>query len=307
MAERERLDSLTIFVQVARSLSFSAAARQLGMSPSAVSRAVQRLEVRLGTKLFHRTTRSLSLTDEGTGFYDSGRQILRDLEAAELSLSRSQSIPSGILRLSIMPSMGHLHIMPALPKFTAQYPDLKLDISLSDQRSDLIEAGIDVAIRVGFSPDSSLIMQSLGTARDVVCASPQYLEKWGIPKTPDELQHHLCINHVVRQTGRIRAWRFQQQGKLFSLNLAGQLSIDHAETAIAGAIAGMGIVQFYNFMVGNALSKGYLVPLLQDYAPAGVPIALMYAQKQYLSAKIKVFVAFMEELMEVLKRRCIVE
>ena len=307
MAERERLDSLMIFVQAAKHLSFSEAARQLGMSPSAVSRAVQRLEDRLSTRLLSRTTRSLSLTDEGARFYDAGRQILSDLEEAELSLSRAQSTPSGVLRINLIPSMGRMHIVPALPALAAQYPDLELEISLSDRRVDLIEDGIDAVVRVGLSPDSNLIMQSLGTAREVVCASPQYLDKWGIPQTPEDLQQHQCINHVVPQTGRVREWRFQQQGKLFTLNVSGRFTIDHAETATAAAIAGAGIIQLYNFVVGEAIAAGQLVPLLADYAPPGVPIAVIYAQKRYLSAKVNVFVAFMQELMEQLRRHCIVE
>ncbi|MEM6840322.1 MAG: LysR family transcriptional regulator, partial [Cyanobacteria bacterium P01_C01_bin.120] len=152
MAERERLDSLMIFVQAAKQRNFSAAARQLGMSPSAVSRAVQRLEERLETRLLNRTTRSLSLTDDGARFYASGQQILSDLEEAELSLRRSRSTPSGVLRINLIPSMARMHIMPALPQFMAQYPELKLNISLSDRRVDLIEEGVDAVVRVGSSP-----------------------------------------------------------------------------------------------------------------------------------------------------------
>ena len=307
MAERERLDSLMIFVQAAKHLSFSEAARQLGMSPSAVSRAVQRLEDRLGTRLLNRTTRSLSLTDEGARFYDAGRRILSDLEEAELSLSRSRSTPSGVLRLNLIPSMARMHIVPALPEFVAQYPDLQLEISLSDRRVDLIEDGIDAVVRVGTSPDSNLIMQTLGTAREVVCASPAYLEKYGVPQTPEDLHHHQCINHVIPQTGRVRDWRFQHKGTPFTMNVSGSFTIDHAETAMAAAIAGAGIIQLYNFVVGDAITAGQLVPLLADYAPPGVPIAVIYAQKRYLSAKVSVFVAFMQALMEQLRRDRIIE
>ncbi|MEM8642843.1 MAG: LysR family transcriptional regulator [Cyanobacteria bacterium P01_G01_bin.54] len=302
MAERERLDSLMIFVQAAKHRSFSAAARQLGMSPSAVSRAVQRLEDRLGSRLLNRTTRSLSLTDDGVRFYESGRQILSDLEEAELSLRRSQSTPNGVLRINLIPSMARLHIMPALPKFMEQYPELKLEISLSDRRVDLIEDGIDAVVRVGRSPDSNLIMQILGTATEVVCASPAYVAKYGTPQTPAELQQHHCINHVVPQTGRVRDWRFQLDGQVTTVEVTGPLTIDHAETATAAAIAGAGIIQLYNFVVGEAIAAGQLVPLLENYAPPGVPIAVIYAQKRYLSAKVSVFVEFIQALMTELKR-----
>jgi len=306
MAERERLDSLVIFVQAAKHRSFSEAARQLGMSPSAVSRAVQRLENRLDTRLLNRTTRSLSLTDDGARFYDSSRQILSDLEEAELSLSRARSTPSGTLRLSLIPSMARMHIVPALPVFTAQYPELKLEISLSDRRIDLIEDGIDAVVRVGMSPDSNLIMQSLGTAKDIVCASPDYLRKHGTPQTPEDLKQHLCINHIIPQTGRVRDWRFQKADELFTAEVSGPITIDHAETATAAAISGVGIIQLYNFVVGDALSSGELVPLLEDYALPGVPITVIYAQKRYLSAKVKAFVEFMQALMQQLKKKHIV-
>jgi LysR family transcriptional regulator, regulator for bpeEF and oprC len=307
MAERERLDSLMIFVQAAKYLSFSEAARQLGMSPSAVSRAVQRLEDRLGTRLLNRTTRSLSLTPDGTRFYEACRQILSDLDEAELALSRSQSVPSGVLRLNLIPSMGRMHLVPALVQFAEQYPDLELEISLDDRRIDLIESGIDAVVRVGMSPNSSLIMHRLATARNVVCASPRYFERWGVPKTLEDLQHHCCINHVVQQTGRVREWQFQRNGQAISLDVSGTFTIDHAETATEAAIAGAGIIQLYNFVVGGAIRAGQLVPIFQDYAPTGVPIAVMYPQKRYLSAKVKVFVEFITALMVKLKRDQIVE
>lgn len=307
MAERERLDSLMIFVQAAKHRSFSAAARQLGMSPSAVSRAVQRLEERLETRLLNRTTRSLSLTEDGARYYESGRQILSDLEEAELSLRRSQSTPSGVLRINLIPSMARMYIIPALPGFSDQYPELKLDVSLSDRRVDLIEDGIDAVVRVGNSPDSNLMMQTLGTAKDVVCASPDYLEKYGVPQTPEELRQHQCINHVIPQTGRVRAWRFQQDGQTMTVDVAGTFTIDHAETATAAAVAGAGIIQLYNFVVGDAIAAGRLVPLLEHYAPPGVPIAVIYAQKRYLSAKVKVFLEFIQALMTELKHTHIID
>jgi len=307
MAERERLDSLMIFVQAAKHRSFSEAARQLGLSPSAVSRAVQRLEDRLGTRLLNRTTRSLSLTDDGDRFYQSAQQILSDLEEAELSLQRSRSTPTGTLRIGLVPSMARMHIMPALPGFVAQYPDLKLEISLSDRRIDLVEDNIDAVVRVGASPDSNLIVQHLGIARDVVCAAPVYLEQHGRPQTPEDLLQHQCINHVIPQTGRVRPWRFQRDGAPLRLDVNGRFTIDHAETATAAAIAGAGIIQLYNFVVGDAIAQGQLVPLLQDHAPSGVPIALVYAQKRYLSAKVTAFVEFMQGLTEELKRDRIIE
>ena len=301
MAERERLDSLFIFVQAARYLSFSEAARHLGMSPSSVSRAVQRLEERLETRLLNRTTRSLSLTDDGARFYESSRQILSDLEEAELSLRQARSTPSGTLRLNLIPSMARMHIVPALPAFLSQYPALKLEITLSDRRIDLIEEGVDAVVRVGRSPDSNLIMQTLGVAKHVVCASPEYIEKWGNPKTPEALKQHSCINHIVPQIGRVRNWEFQSEGETFTLDVPGVVTIDQAETAMAAAIAGLGIIQLYSFVVSDAIASGELVPLLEDYAPSDVPITVVYAQKRYLSAKVAAFIEFMKGVVQQLE------
>ncbi|MEM1281909.1 MAG: substrate binding domain-containing protein, partial [Cyanobacteria bacterium P01_H01_bin.152] len=171
----------------------------------------------------------------------------------------------------------------------------------------LIEEGVDAVIRVGSSPDSNLKMHILGTANDVVCASPDYLAKYGVPQTPEELEQHQCINHVIPQTGRVRDWRFQQDGQAMTVDVAGTLTIDHAETATAAAIAGAGIIQLYHFVVGDAIAAGQLVPLLDNYAPPGVPIAVIYAQKRYLSAKVKVFLDFIQALMAELKHTHVID
>ncbi|WP_026736253.1 LysR family transcriptional regulator [Fischerella sp. PCC 9605] len=307
MAGTDRLDSLMIFVRVAKHLSFSEAARQLGMSPSAVSRSVQRLEERLSTRLLNRTTRSLSLTENGSLFYETCRQILSELEQAELALSQAKSIPTGTLRIDLVPSLARMHIIPALPRFAVQYPELNLEIFLNDRRTDLIDKSIDAVVRVGIHPDSNLVMQRIATARQVVCASPDYLKRYGTPKTPEDLRQHHLINHINPQTGRIREWTFQRNGKPLAFSLTGQFSIDHAEATTEAAIAGAGILQLYNFVVGVAIAQGLLVPVLEDYAQPGVPIAIVYPEKRYVSAKIRVFVEFMTELMRKLKRERIVE
>ncbi len=196
----DKLKSLMIFMRSAQCGSFSEAARQLGMAPSAVSRAVLRLEDELGVRLLQRTTRSLTLTEEGKRFYQRCQQILNDLEEAELEVKQSQAMPIGTLRVDLSFTFGKLHIAPVLLQFAAQYPKLKLNVSFNDRLIDLIEEGIDATVRIGMSSDSSLIMHHLATARYVTCASPQYLAQYGTPTTLTELLQHRCVNFIYPQT-----------------------------------------------------------------------------------------------------------
>lgn len=303
----DKLNNLMIFVRAAQDRNFSVAARQLGLSPSTVSKAVLRLEEQLGTRLLNRTARSVTLTEDGTVFYEYCRQILSDLEEAELALSKSRSTPTGTLRIDLTVALGRLHIVPALPRFAAQYPDLKFDVTLGDRRVDLIEEGIDAVVRVGSGPDSRLIMQPLATARYLVCAEPGYLVRYGEPKIPEDLQQHNCLNLVLPQTGRVRDWVFQRDGQTFRLPVEGSFRFNHAEALVEAAIAGAGLIQLFNYLVSPAISRGLLKPVLEHYAPPGSPISVIYPQKRHLSAKVRAFVDFMSDLMAGLRQQQIVE
>jgi len=304
----DQINSLTLFVRAAQNRSFSVAARQLGISPSALSKSVQRLEERLGTRLFNRTTRRITLTEDGAEFYERCRQILDEIAEAELALSKARSTPTGTLRISLAMAIARLHIVPALTSFTERYPDLKLDISLSDGMVDLIESGIDAVVRVGEGPDSRLIMRRLAMARYVICAAPSYLARYGEPQTPEELESHNCINFVSPRTGRAFEWFFQRDGEEFSLPIEGRLRFDHAEAQLAAAIGGAGIIQVHNYIAGAAIANGELKPVLKHFAPTtGSPIAVVYPQKRHLSAKVLAFVDFMSELMAQLRQQQIVE
>lgn len=304
----DKLKSLTIFLRSAQSGSFSEAARQLGMAPSAVSRAVLRLEDELGVRLLQRTTRSLTLTEAGDRFYQRAQQILNDLEEAELEVQQSQSMPIGTLRLDLSFTFGKLHIAPALLRFAAQYPELKLNVSFNDRLIDLIEEGIDATVRVGLSSDSSLIMHHLATAHYTTCASPQYLAQYGTPTTPTDLLQHRCINFIFPQTRREPTWKFEQDGKLIDFAVDSYLRFNNSEVILEAVIQGAGIVQLPKFIAAKAIARGDLQPILQPYATqAGLPIAVLYPQKRYLSAKVRVFVEFMQELTAALKRADVVD
>ncbi|MEL7313444.1 MAG: LysR family transcriptional regulator [Cyanobacteria bacterium J06559_3] len=292
----DKFTDLTIFVQVAQVLSFSEAARQMGMSPSGVSRAVQRLEERLGTRLLQRTTRSLSLTPDGTVYFERGLQILGDLEEVELELTQAQSLPKGVLRLDLSTALGRIHIAPALPQFVADYPDLQVKVSLSDRLIDLNEEGIDVSVRVGSSPESRLIAYPLAQAPFVVCAAPTYLAQQGHPQTLEDLAEHNCINFIYPQSGRSFEWVFQREGEAVELGVSGNLALDSTEAVLESAIAGAGIIQVHEYIAGKAIQQGQLQPLLVDYKAEGKPITVVYPQKRHLSAKVRVFIEFMKVL-----------
>ena len=172
---------------------------------------------------------------------------------------------------------------------------------------DLIEEGIDAVVRVGSGPDSRLIMQPLATARYLLCAEPGYLVRYGEPKIPEDLQQHNCLNLVLPQTGRVRDWVFQRDGQTFRLPVEGSFRFNHAEALVEAAIAGAGLIQLYNFLVGPAIARGDLKPVLELYAPPGSPISVIYPQKRHLSAKVRTFVDFMSDLMARLRQQRIVE
>lgn len=304
----DKLKSLLLFVRSAQHCSFSSAARQLGMSPSAVSRAVLRLEDDLGVRLLQRTTRSLTLTEDGARFYDRCQQILTELEEAELEVKQARSIPRGTLRLDLSLALGKMYIAPQLPKLIAKYPDLNLNVSFSDRMTDIIDEGIDASVRVGMGSDSRLIMQTLGTTRLITCAAPVYLRQAGTPQTPQELAKYRCINFIYPQTRREFTWKFEQAGKPIALSVASYLQFDDAEAVLKAAIQGVGIIQAVKYIVAGAIASGELEPILTDYAPQlETPIAVIYSQKKYLSAKVHVFLEFMSELMRDLKQVGVVD
>lgn len=304
----DKLKSLMIFMRSAQSGSFSEAARQLGMAPSAVSRAVLRLEDELGVCLLQRTTRSLTLTEVGNRFYERAQQILSDLEEAELEVKQSQSRPIGTLRLDLSFTFGKLHIAPALLRFVAQYPELNLNVSFSDRLIDLIEEGIDATVRIGLNTDSRLIMYHLATARYITCASPQYLAQYSTPTAIADLLQHRCVSFVFSQTRREANWKFEQDGKAINLAVDSYLRLDNSEVILETVIQGAGITQLPKFIAAKAIARGDLQPILQSYIPeAGLSIAVLYPQKRYLSAEVRVFIEFMTELSAALKRADIVD
>ena len=290
----DRLAAIEAFVRVAETHSFSEAARRLHASQSAVSRAVSGLEAELGARLLHRTTRSLTLTEAGRGYFERAARILADLGEANLAVTQLQAAPRGRLRVNAPMSFGFLHLAPALPDFLALYPELAVDLSMSDRFVDLIEEGVDVAVRIGALEDSSLIARKLAPIRRVVCASPAYLKARGTPLEPDDLKQHdcLCNSNIAVQ----HEWRFAAaDGKIWPVDVHGRLSANNGDALRIAALKGLGRANLPTFIVGADLQAGTLVTVLDEFGVQDLAMSAVYPPGRHLSPKVRAFVDFLAD------------
>jgi LysR family transcriptional regulator for bpeEF and oprC len=288
---------IVAFVRVVEAHSFVAAAQTLGMSPSAISKAVSRLEERLGARLLNRTTRSLSLTDLGSGFYDRCREALGQLDQAESEVSESRGVPRGKLRVDAPISLGRRLIVPALPRFIQQNPELTVQMSMNDRVLDLVQEGIDCAVRVGTLSDSSLIARRVGNLHGVVCASPEFIARVGAPKTPEDLKPEHCIAMFRLGTNTTREWLFRKDGVDHALLPSAPLSFSDPESAVVAAVSGAGFVRTLSFTVEKQIASGLLRPVLEDWNEgAWWPVSVVYPQHRQPTAKIKAFIEFVSGL-----------
>jgi DNA-binding transcriptional LysR family regulator len=288
----ESLTSIALFVQAAENRSFSGAGRSLGVSPSAVGKSVSRLEERLGVRLFHRSTRSITLTAEGSLFLERCRRILCEVEAAELELSETQA-PKGRLRISL-PLVGML-VMPALTAFMHRYPAIELDVDFSDHLVDVIEDGFDVVMRTGEPTDSRLMSRSLGTYRLGLFASPDYLASHGTPETPADLTHHACLQHKFPTTGKLEPWPLKRIGDTPQWTLPTSMVCNTTAALMDVALAGLGIACLPDFMVRQAIERGELVSVLETHVEHQGTFRLLWPSSKQLAPKLRVFIDFMLE------------
>jgi DNA-binding transcriptional LysR family regulator len=285
----DRLSAIEVFAQVVESGSFSAAAARLNLSATATSRQVAELEAHLHTRLLNRTTRKVSLTESGRAFYERSVQLLADLREAEDEASRAAIVPRGTIRLTTSVNFGVRHVAPAIAEFLTRHPQVRFDVSLSDRIVDLVEEGFDLAIRIGPPGADNLVARKLGETRLVPCASPAYLAARGAPAAPEALVDHNCFTYEYI-TPR-HQWRFRDAaGAERSVRVGGNLHSNNGDLLSEVAARGVGIVFEPAFIVGPDVRAGRLVPLLQDYEPAPVPIYAVYPSRKHLSAKVRVFV-----------------
>ena len=282
------------FVRVVEAGSFSAVAREAGTSQPTISRQVAALEAHLGCLLIQRTTRSLTLTEDGRAFYETARRALEAVAEAETSVGRRKGRPTGTLRLAAATVMGRLHVLPLLPRFLDRHPDLGVDLVLGDGFTDLVEQGIDLALRVGVLEDPGLVARRIGLSRRVVAATPGYLARHGAPAAPEDLRRHACIVYAGLATGA--SWPFQGPGGRMTVPVTGRLRVDSTEAVRAATLGGLGIgmVPVWHFVDGE-FETGRLVRLLQDWEAPPLPMHAVYPTRRFLAPKVRAMVDFLAE------------
>lgn len=287
----DSLGSLNAFVQAAEARSFTVAGRQLGVSSSAIGKAVARLEERLGVRLFHRSTRTITLTPEGALFLERCRRIFCEIEAAELELAQTQGAPRGKLRVSL-PLVGML-MMPTLSAFMRAYPEIELDLDFTDRLVDVIDEGFDGVVRAGEVSDSRLMTRMLGTFRLILVGSPDYFALKGVPQKPDELKSHACLHHRYATNGKLERWPLRRERKDFDLPITAVAN--SIEPLIYMAEHGLGIACLPDFAIRRQLGQGTLVAVLGGHLHHAGAFRMLWPSSRYLSPKLRVFVDFMAQ------------
>jgi len=290
----DRTAEMLAFVRAVDCGGFSAAARELELTPSALSKLVSRLEDRLGVRLLSRTTLRLQMTTEGETFYLRAKSILAALDEAEAEVTEANASPSGLLRLYCGSSFGTHQLAPALPRFLERYPDVHLELSISDQPPEMLGENFDVVIRKGQLEDSSLIARRICDVERVICAAPAYLEMHGTPRTPDELLTHNCL--WITRLPALRRWPFTTRDGIRTINVNGNVAANNAGTVLQLALAGVGITRLTDVTVGEALRSGQLVPVLADCQHVEpIPLYAIYSGGRHVAPKVRAMVDFLIE------------
>jgi len=290
----DNLEGLPVFVRAVREGSFSAAARVLGLTPSAVSKQIGRLEDQLTVRLFNRTTRRLSLTEEGAAFFERASRILSDLEDAAAAVSSNRTVVRGRLRVTLPTAFGILHLLPVLPTFLARHPELTLDIDLNDRFVNMIEEGFDLALRVGDLEDSSLIGRRLAANRRVLAAAPAYLAACSAPQRPEDLASHNCLVYTYRAQ-RYDWHLIDEHGQERTVTVSGNLETNNPMMLHAAALNGLGVILSPLWLIGPDIKAGRLQRLLPAYHWPDSAIQAVYPPGRHLSARVRSFVDFLVE------------
>jgi len=289
----DKLNSIRAFTKVVQHSSFAAAARDLRLSRSAVSKHVIELEQELGGQLLSRTTRSVTATENGQAYYERCLAILSDLEEADLSATRLQAEVHGLLRINAPMSFGTLHLARAVADFMEKYPDLRIQLLLSDQQVDPVQEGFDVTLRIADLPSSSMIARRIAPARRAICASPSYLARHGTPKHPDDLRGHACLTYGHLATGN--QWKLTGPDGDHWIAIPWTLCTNNAEVLRDAAVQGRGIALLPTFIAGADFQQGRLATILPGYQAPEISIYAIYPETRHLSLKVRVFIDFLVE------------
>ncbi|OLQ89021.1 LysR family transcriptional regulator [Vibrio ponticus] len=284
-------EGVSEFVAVAETFSFTGAAKKLNTSVAQISRRVSALEERLAVKLLNRTTRKVTLTEAGMVYFEQCKLLVEGLELAELAVTDLQAVPKGKIKITAPVTYGEMHVAPLLNEFLLSYPQIDLELDLSNQTVDLIEAGFDVAIRLGRLRDSTLVAKRLASRQLYVCASPEYIEKYGAPHSLSELVHHQCL------VSNMAHWRFRQNNSEKSVRVSGRIQCNSGFALMDASKRGLGLIQLPDYYVQSALDSGELVEVLKEYRDEREGIWALYPQNRNLSPKVRLLIDFLAERM----------
>ncbi|MBB5502064.1 LysR family transcriptional regulator [Paraburkholderia sp. MM5384-R2] len=294
----DRLQAMQVFTRVVDTNSFTRAAETLDLPRASVTTIIQNLEAFLGTRLMHRTTRRLSLTPDGAAYYERCVRILADVEETEASFQSGNKKPHGKLRIDMPGSIGRLLVIPSLCEFHTRYPDIDLQLGLTDRPVDLLQEGVDCVVRVGALQDSSLVARRIGLFEGVTCASPDYIKRAGVPASLEDLDNHKAVNYFSSRTGRTLDWAFLVNGNEVEVKMKSIVSVNDADAYVTCGLEGFGLIQPARFMVLPHLGSGQLIEVLPDLKPLPMPISAVYPHSRHLSPKVRVFVDWIAELFD---------
>ena len=290
----DKLMSMRVFSAVAKNRSFSVAAKKLSISKAMVSKHIKSLENSLSVRLFNRTTRKLNLTDAGSSYYEKVNIILSEIDETESAISQLNSEPKGKLKVMAQPSFGAFHLSRALSLYLKKYTEVTVNLELSHRIPDLVEENIDLAFHVGELNDSMYVSRRIASARRVICASPEYIKKIGMPKKPEDLLNHNCLIYMPRND--MGKWEFLDKGKRKKIKVTGDIQCNSGDALRVASIQSRGITQLPTYMVGLDIQAGRLQAVLEDFEPEKQPIYAIYNHRKYISAKIKTFIDFIYNL-----------
>ncbi|PTD18850.1 LysR family transcriptional regulator [Sphingomonas fennica] len=292
----DRFQAMELFKRVVETGSFRRAAETSRVLPSTVTKAVKDLEAHLGAQLLKRTTRAISLTDAGLRYYDSCTAILRELQAAEDAIAESEGTIRGAIRVGTTPSIARQFVVPALPQLVLRYPDIEIDLHLSDGLSDLVQESIDCVIRAGVPQPSSLIVRRLANFDWYVCGSPEYLDRYGTPACVADLGEHVAVGYTDSRTGRPLSWTFGEGKGATSVAMTRRVTVNDTDAYIAAGIAGLGLIRAAGYMVHKPLSDGRLVKVLGDVEAPTDPLSILYPPSRHLSPAVRTFIDWCVEI-----------
>lgn len=284
----DKLRAMANFVRIVEAGSLTGAAERTGTSLTSVVRGLAALESALGVRLLNRTTRRIALTDEGREYFERCQRLLADVEETEAALSARQVKPAGRLAITAPVMFGRSHVAPVVTDFLAVYPEIRVELLLLDRVADLLDEGIDVAVRIGRLPESSLVAIPLGLTRRIVCANPDYLARHGTPRRPADLAGHRCIRFTGLAQGT--DWEFGKGGHAASVPITDVLATNQVDAAIDACMKGLGCGRFLAYQVDDLVAAGRLIRVLADFEPEAVPVSLAYPHSRLLSSRVRAFV-----------------